>query len=39
MLKSRIGAYDDRGNYPLNSVSDIEPALKALGDKPLYAEN
>jgi phosphoribosylaminoimidazole carboxylase len=30
MLKTRRDAYDDRGNYPLRSVSDIEPALKAL---------
>ena len=28
MLKSRTGAYDGRGNYPVKSVSDIEPALK-----------
>ncbi|KAK6364611.1 hypothetical protein LTS17_012084 [Exophiala oligosperma] len=38
MLKSRTEAYDGRGNYPVRSVSDIEPALKALGDRPLYAE-
>ena len=37
MLKTRRDAYDGRGNYPLRSVSDIEPALKALkGD--LYVE-
>ena len=37
MLKTRRDAYDGRGNYPLRSVSDIEPALKALkGD--LYLE-
>lgn len=38
MLKSRTEAYDGRGNYPVRSVSDIEPALKALADRPLYAE-
>jgi phosphoribosylaminoimidazole carboxylase len=38
MLKSRTEAYDGRGNYPVKSVSDIEPALKALQDRPLYAE-
>jgi phosphoribosylaminoimidazole carboxylase len=38
MLKARTQAYDGRGNYPVNSVSDIEPALKALSDRPLYAE-
>lgn len=38
MLKSRTEAYDGRGNYPVNSVSDIEPALAALDNRPLYAE-
>lgn len=38
MLKARTQAYDGRGNYPVQSVSDIEPALKALGDRSLYAE-
>ncbi|KIX03714.1 phosphoribosylaminoimidazole carboxylase, ATPase subunit [Rhinocladiella mackenziei CBS 650.93] len=38
MLKSRTEAYDGRGNYPVRSVSDIEPALKALENRPLYAE-
>lgn len=38
MLKSRTEAYDGRGNYPVKSVSDIEPALKALQNRPLYAE-
>lgn len=38
MLKSRTEAYDGRGNYPVRSVSDIEPALAALKDRPLYAE-
>ncbi|KAJ9613919.1 hypothetical protein H2200_002055 [Cladophialophora chaetospira] len=38
MLKSRTEAYDGRGNYPVESVKDIEPALAALKDRPLYAE-
>jgi phosphoribosylaminoimidazole carboxylase len=38
MLKSRTDAYDGRGNYPVKSVSDIEPALRALSNRPLYAE-
>ncbi|ETI19360.1 phosphoribosylaminoimidazole carboxylase, ATPase subunit [Cladophialophora carrionii CBS 160.54] len=38
MLKSRTEAYDGRGNYPVQSVKDIEPALAALKDRPLYAE-
>lgn len=38
MLKARTQAYDGRGNYPVMSLSDIEPALEALGDRPLYAE-
>ena len=38
MLKSRTEAYDGRGNYPVRSVSDIEPALMALKGRPLYAE-
>jgi len=38
MLKSRTEAYDGRGNYPVKSVSDIEPALQALSNRPLYAE-
>lgn len=38
MLKSRTGAYDGRGNYPVRSVSDIESALQTLADRPLYAE-
>ncbi|EXJ91306.1 hypothetical protein A1O1_04416 [Capronia coronata CBS 617.96] len=38
MLKSRTEAYDGRGNFPVKSVSDIEPALKALANRPLYAE-
>lgn len=38
MLKSRTEAYDGRGNFPVKSVADVEPALKALADRPLYAE-
>lgn len=38
MLKSRTEAYDGRGNFPVKSASDIEPALKALQGRPLYAE-
>ncbi|MCJ1316384.1 phosphoribosylaminoimidazole carboxylase ade2 [Xylographa vitiligo] len=38
MLKSRTDAYDGRGNYPMKSPKDIEKALVALGDRPLYAE-
>lgn len=38
MLKSRTQAYDGRGNHPVNSVSEIEPALAALDNRPLYAE-
>lgn len=38
MLKSRTEAYDGRGNYPVKSVSEIEAALAALSNRPLYAE-
>ncbi|KAH0536920.1 hypothetical protein FGG08_006258 [Glutinoglossum americanum] len=38
MLKSRIQAYDGRGNFPVRSPSDIPTALQALGERPLYAE-
>ena len=38
MLKSRTEAYDGRGNYPIKRASDAESALKALRDRPLYAE-
>ncbi|KIX98420.1 uncharacterized protein Z520_05721 [Fonsecaea multimorphosa CBS 102226] len=38
MLKSRTQAYDGRGNFPVKSVSDIEPAISALAERPLYAE-
>jgi len=38
MLKSRTLAYDGRGNYAVREFSDIEQALSALGNRPLYAE-
>jgi phosphoribosylaminoimidazole carboxylase len=38
MLKSRTNAYDGRGNFPIRSEDDIDEALKALEDRPLYAE-
>lgn len=38
MLKARKDAYDGRGNYPVVSPDDIPKALKALGDRGLYAE-
>ena len=38
MLKSRTNAYDGRGNYPVKSESDVEIAVAALQDRPLYAE-
>lgn len=40
MLKSRTQAYDGRGNYLLRDSSEIDQAIKALGNgsRPLYAE-
>ena len=38
MLKARTGAYDGRGNYAVKSAEDIQPALDALKNRPLYAE-
>lgn len=38
MLKSRTLAYDGRGNFALRDLAHAEEALKALGDRPLYAE-
>ena len=38
MLKSMTEAYDGRGNYPMRSASDLQPALQALGHRPLYLE-
>ncbi|EIW81896.1 Phosphoribosylaminoimidazole carboxylase [Coniophora puteana RWD-64-598 SS2] len=38
MLKSRTLAYDGRGNFVVESADKVEDALKALGNRPLYAE-
>ena len=38
MIKSRTLAYDGRGNFALRHASQIEEALTALKDRPLYAE-
>ncbi len=38
MLKSRTGAYDGKGNHPIKSMKDFEAPLKALKNRPLYAE-
>lgn len=38
MLKSRTLAYDGRGNYVIRDAGQIEAAISALGDRPLYAE-
>lgn len=38
MLKSRTLAYDGRGNYAVRELRDVEQALSALRDRPLYAE-
>lgn len=38
MLKSKTEAYDGRGNYVVKSEKDVEGAVKALGERPLYAE-
>ncbi|KZT00263.1 Phosphoribosylaminoimidazole carboxylase, partial [Laetiporus sulphureus 93-53] len=38
MLKSRTLAYDGRGNFVVRDVSQIDDAIHALGDRPLYAE-
>ncbi|KAK3718016.1 hypothetical protein LTR37_005442 [Vermiconidia calcicola] len=39
MLKSRKEAYDGRGNFPVKSTDDFEPAIQALGgNQDLYAE-
>ncbi|KAI0922148.1 phosphoribosylaminoimidazole carboxylase ade2, variant 3 [Taiwanofungus camphoratus] len=38
MLKSRTLAYDGRGNFVIHSLSRIEEAISALGNRPLYAE-
>ena len=38
MLKSKTEAYDGRGNFPINSPTDIQEALSGLKDRPLYVE-
>lgn len=38
MLKSRLNAYDGRGNFVVSTKADIEKALKFLNDRTLYAE-
>lgn len=38
MVKARKGSYDGRGNFKVNGPEDFEPAIKALGKLPLYAE-
>ncbi|KAG8901433.1 phosphoribosylaminoimidazole carboxylase ade2 [Tulasnella sp. 403] len=38
MLKSQTLAYDGRGNFALRSEGQIAEALKALSNRPLYAE-
>jgi phosphoribosylaminoimidazole carboxylase len=38
MLKARKDAYDGRGNYVVNSSSDVKNALAALKNRSLYAE-
>ena len=38
MLKARKGAYDGRGNHPVRSTEDFEPAMKNLQGRELYAE-
>lgn len=38
MLKSKTEAYDGRGNFVVKSEADVEAAIQALGNRPLYAE-
>ncbi|KAJ1997019.1 phosphoribosylaminoimidazole carboxylase ade2, partial [Coemansia thaxteri] len=38
VLKSRLGAYDGRGNYVVKSEADVETGFKLLGGKMQYAE-
>lgn len=38
MLKAKKDAYDGRGNYVVNSTSDVKDALEALKGRSLYAE-
>lgn len=38
VLKSRLGAYDGRGNYVVKSKEDVEKGFNLLGGKMQYAE-
>ncbi|KAJ2908631.1 phosphoribosylaminoimidazole carboxylase ade2, partial [Coemansia aciculifera] len=38
VLKSRLGAYDGRGNYVVKSKADIETGFNVLGGQMQYAE-
>lgn len=38
MLKSRTLAYDGRGNFVIRELSQVQEAITALGNRPLYAE-
>lgn len=38
MLKSRTLAYDGRGNIAVRKLSEVQDAIAALGNRPLYAE-
>lgn len=38
MVKAKKGSYDGRGNFKVSGSQDFEPAVKALGSLPLYAE-
>lgn len=38
LLKTRLGAYDGRGNMLVENKKDIDEAFEKFGDTPLYAE-
>ncbi|KAI8984869.1 Phosphoribosylaminoimidazole carboxylase [Trametes punicea] len=38
MLKSRTLAYDGRGNFVISDLKQVQEAITALGNRPLYAE-
>lgn len=38
LIKTRLGAYDGRGNMVVSSASDIKKAFERFGDTPLYGE-
>src|SRR5690242_15104612 len=38
LLKTRLGAYDGRGNMVIHNEHDLKKAFKKFGDTPLYAE-